>query len=166
MQDWITRYQAWYWSEGVGYGEVVFRLIFAVLCGAIIGSERQRYRKGAGLRTHTLISLGACLFTVIGMKIMEDSGGGDPLRLVQGLLLGVGFLSGGVIVNEGSSVRGMTTAAGLWVMTGVGLAAGMGYYFHAIFATILAFAIMTWVRVGDRSRRRLKRKAGRGGDDA
>lgn len=122
------------------------RLLLAALCGAIIGWEREIQHKGAGLRTHILISIGACLFTVTALRMRDDFGGGDVLRLVQGMILGVGFLTGGVILTQGGSVHGLTTAAGLWVLSGVGMAAGLGYIITAATATILVFAVTSWMK--------------------
>lgn len=120
--------------------EPVLKILLACICGALIGWERGRLNKAAGLRTHTLISLGSCLFTLIGIELAQQFSG-DPLRILQGIILGIGFLSGGVIVNQGASVRGLTTAAGLWVLTAIGMASGLGYYFYAIFGTIVTFFI-------------------------
>ena len=122
------------------------RLLVAALCGAIVGWEREVHKKGAGLRTHILICLGACLFGLVGLRIHQEFPGGDMLRLIQGMIFGVGFLSGGIIFTQGGSVRGLTTAAGLWVLSGAGLAAGLGYYIIAAFATILAFVVTAWMK--------------------
>lgn len=121
------------------------RLLLAGLCGAIVGYEREKHEKGAGLRTHMLICVGASLFTLVALRVAEQSGG-DMLRLIQGMLLGIGFIAGGLIFTQGGSVRGLTTAAGLWVITGVGVAAGLGYYFLAVFGTILAAIILAWLK--------------------
>jgi len=124
----------------------VVRLLMAGLCGAVIGFEREIHEKDAGLRTHILMSLGSCLFALIGLKMSEQFVRGDPLRLLQGLLLGVGFLAGGVIFTHRGSVHGLTTAAGLWVMAGVGMAAGLGYFFLAAVATVFTVAIVAWLK--------------------
>ena len=137
------------------YAVAAARMLLAALCGGLIGWEREVHEKGAGLRTHILICLGACLFSLVGIRIYEEYGAGDPLRLVQGLLLGVGFLAGGVIFMQRGSVRGLTTAAGLWVLTAVGLSAGFGYYFLAAVGTLLAIAVIAWL--GQIERQRLRR---------
>lgn len=134
------------------YGVAATRLLLALLCGAVIGWEREMHAKGAGLRTHILISVGACLFCLVGLRMHEQFHVGDPLRIVQGALLGVGFIAGGVIFTQRGSVRGLTTAAGLWVLTAVGLAAGLGYYFLAALSTLLAIAVITWMRRVERRR--------------
>jgi putative Mg2+ transporter-C (MgtC) family protein len=103
---------------------LLVRLLLAACCGAAVGWERELHEKRAGLRTHTLICLGACLFSLVALRIQEEFAGTDVMRVVQGLLLGIGFVAGGVIFTHGHSVYGLTTAAGLWVLTGVGLAIG------------------------------------------
>lgn len=118
------------------------RLLLAGACGAIIGYEREINEKGAGLRTHMLITMGACLFAIATSRIHETYPHTDVLRLVQGMVLAIGFMGGGIIFTHGNSVRGLTTAAGLWVLTGVGMCAGLGYYFLAIFASALTVAIV------------------------
>ncbi len=128
----------------------VVRLLMATLCGAVIGWERELLHKGAGLRTHILISAGACTFSLVALRMHQDFPGGDPLRLIQGMLLAVGFLAGGLIFTRRDSIQGLTTAAGLWVLTGVGVAAGFGYYFLAALCTLLTIAIVTWLRYVER----------------
>jgi len=128
------------------YYIATLRLLLAGVCGAVIGVEREAHEKGAGLRTHILISIGACLFALIGLRMSEQFPGGDPMRLLQGMLLGVGFLAGGVIFMRRGSVKGLTTAAGLWVLTAVGLGCGLGYYFLAAFGTVLSITIIAWMR--------------------
>ena len=125
--------------ELLGSGAV--RLLLAGLCGAAIGWEREFHKKGAGLRTHMLICSGACLFTIIGLELVKLAPGADILRLVQGAAIGIGFIGSGVIFTQGPSVKGLTTAAGLWVGTAVGLASGMGFKELAILGTV--FAVLT-----------------------
>jgi len=122
------------------------RLVFAGLCGAVVGWEREYHEKGAGLRTHTLICVGACLFSLVALRMQEMDPASDLLRVVQGLLLGIGFIAGGVIFTHRGSVRGLTTAAGLWVLTGVGLAAGMGFYGLAALGTGLSLLIVAGLK--------------------
>jgi len=125
---------------------VAGKLLMAGACGAAAGWERELKEKGAGLRTHILICVGACLFALIAVRMHEQYPSGDILRLIQGMLLGVGFIAGGVIFTQRGSVRGLTTAAGLWVLTGVGMAVGLGYYFLAIFGTVLTTAVVAWMK--------------------
>ncbi len=122
---------------------IILRLFIAVVCGTVIGLEREMRDKAAGLRTHILVCLGACLFGMLGLALVAEYKAADILRLAQGLLVGIGFLGGGVIVREGASIRGLTTAAGIWVMGAIGLAVGVGYYQIALVGTIFGFLTIT-----------------------
>jgi len=124
----------------------VSRMVLAAACGAVIGWERETHEKAAGLRTHMLLAIGACLFALVALRMHEDVAQTDVMRLLQGMLIGTGFICGGAIFREGASVRGLTTATGLWVMGAVGLAAGVGQYFLAILTTIVTFVVMEFVR--------------------
>jgi len=120
--------------------EMVLRLLLAVALGAIIGFQRERAGKPAGLRTNTLICLGAALFTVISVYGF----GADPARVAAGIVTGVGFLGAGAIImrrGEGT-VEGLTTAATIWAVAGVGLAAGAGMYLIAAVATALILGVL------------------------
>jgi len=129
------------------HAEMLGRLLLAGACGALIGWQRERKDKAAGLRTHMLLALGSCTFTLAGLGM----GGEDILRLVQGALMGTGFICGGVIFRQGPTVRGLTTAVGLWILSAIGLACGAGEYFLAILGTIMAFAVMAgFYRVEER----------------
>lgn len=123
------------------------RILLAGACGATLGYEREINEKGAGLRTHMLISMGACLFTIATSKLHATYPDADMLRLVHGMVLAIGFMGGGLIFTHGGAVRGLTTATGLWVLTGVGMCAGLGYYFLAVFATALTVAIIAGLGV-------------------
>ena len=124
----------------------LIRLVLATVCGAAVGWEREFHHKGAGLRTHMLICTGACLFSLVALQMRHDFRDADIMRLVQGLLLAIGFIAGGVIFTRRGSVSGLTTAAGLWVITGVGLAIGLGYYFFAIMGTAFALIIIAGLK--------------------
>lgn len=117
----------------------VGKLLIALACGAVIGWEREVHEKAAGLRTHMLVSAGSCLFAIVGLEVHAAFPGSDVLRVVQGLIMGMGFLAGGVIFREGASVKGLTTAAGLWVLAAIGLAVGLGNFLLAFVATLLSF---------------------------
>jgi len=131
----------WWTQVGAGYGTDALRLALAGLCGAVVGWQRERHEKAAGLRTHMLLAIGACLFTLVAIRINAD----DITRLLQGMVTGTGFLAGGVIFREGASVRGLTTAVGLWVMGAIGTAIGMGDYFLGVLATLLTFIVLSVV---------------------
>jgi len=119
------------------------KLLFALACGAAIGWEREIHEKAAGLRTHMLVSAGACLFAILGLEFEQGGQPADFLRVAQGIMMGVGFLAGGVIFREGQLVRGLTTAAGLWVIAAIGLSVGMGDFALAFIATLLCFVTIS-----------------------
>ena len=126
-------------------GELFMRLTLAALLGGIIGYERQSRRKSAGLRTNMLVCLGACLIMLMSQDIyaaVEGKTNADPARLVAQVVSGIGFLGAGAIMKEGLTVTGLTTAACLWVVAGVGIAVGGGYYAEALFTTALVFVTL------------------------
>lgn len=119
---------------GLTLGEMILRLLLAVLLGGAIGFEREYKNRPAGLRTHVLVTLGATLIMLISMYGFQ---GGDPARLAAQVVSGIGFLGAGTIMRDGVGVRGLTTAASLWVCGGIGLALGNGYYGGAIATTVI-----------------------------
>ena len=120
---------------------IILRLLLATALGAIIGFQRERAGKPAGLRTHILICLGAALFTVA--SIYGFGAASDPARIAAGVLIGVGFLGAGIIMRTGEGiVAGLTTAATIWVVAGVGLAAGAGLYLVSAVATVLILIVL------------------------
>ena len=114
--------------------EMVGRLGLATALGGLIGLEREMHDQPAGLRTHMVVAVGACLIMLVSMH-MSDIGGGDPGRIAAQVVSGMGFLGAGAILRFGLSVRGLTTAACLWTAAAIGLAAGSGYYKGAGAAT-------------------------------
>jgi putative Mg2+ transporter-C (MgtC) family protein len=126
--------------------EALLRLALAGVLGGLIGLERELRERGAGLRTHLLVSVGAALFTIAGAY---GFGGVrvDPTRVAAQIVTGVGFLGAGAIIRQGFSVRGLTTAATLWVVAAVGLAAGAGYYSGAVITTALVLLALWPLRV-------------------
>lgn len=120
---------------------IVLRLFMAMVCGAAIGLEREIRDKAAGLRTHILVCIGACLFTMLGLQLVSEYAAADILRIAQGILIGVGFLGAGVIFKEGASIKGLTTSAGIWVMGAIGMAIGLGYFPLALIGTL--FSLVT-----------------------
>ena len=126
----------------------VIRLFVACVLGGIIGLERQQRHKSAGLRTHILVSLGSCLVMIISVKIYSAVQGltnADPARLAAQVVSGIGFLGAGTIMKEGLTIRGLTTAASLWVVAGVGLAVGGGYYIGAAATTFFSYLALTYL---------------------
>ena len=125
--------------------ELLLRLALSCVLGGIIGYERQSRRKVAGLRTNILVCLGSCLIMVLSEALylnVEGRTNADPARLAAQVVSGIGFLGAGAIMKEGLTVIGLTTAACLWVVAGVGLAVGAGYYTGALFTTALVFATL------------------------
>lgn len=139
-------------SEVAGGIRAAFRLMLAVLLGAIIGYEREIRGTAAGFRTHMLVALGAALFVLVpeqaGMQFDEIS------RVLQGLISGIGFLGAGAIIkfSEGGKVRGLTTAASVWLSASIGVAAGMGQPLIATFTTILGVLILMLTLPGGRGK--------------
>lgn len=138
--------------DGRELGDFVLKLFVSGMCGALVGWEREAREKAAGLRTHTLLAMGACLFMILSMNIAKTSDA-DPMRAVQGLLTGLGFLAGGVIFREGTSVKGLTTAVGMWILGAIGLAVGMGKYAEAILATFFVYVVMDLVARTEKRKR-------------
>ena len=125
--------------------ELLLRLVLACVFGGIIGYERQSRRKSAGLRTNVLVCLGACLIMILSQEIYQHVVGktnADPARLAAQVVSGIGFLGAGAIMKEGLTVTGLTTAACLWVVAGVGLAVGGGFYSGAFITTALVFVTL------------------------
>jgi putative Mg2+ transporter-C (MgtC) family protein len=132
--------------------EQLARLALAAGLGGAVGAERELADQPAGLRTHMLLALGACLFTVVSAYAFGD--GADPSRLAAQIVTGIGFLGGGAILRHGASVRGLTTAASIWATCALGVAVGLGRYALSIGATLLTLATLGLLRV---LRNRLKR---------
>ena len=120
--------------------DLLVRLCIAALLGGILGFERERHGRPAGLRTHLLVSLGASAFMILSPLVAGMSEGlpGDPGRIAAQIISGIGFLGAGAIVKEGVSIRGLTTAASLWIAAAIGMTAGAGYYLGPIFICVLA----------------------------
>lgn len=131
----------------IGTMEIGLRLVLAALMGGIIGFEREISNRPAGFRTHILVTLGSCLIMILSaygfQGLGPDGAGGEPARLAAQVVSGIGFLGAGTILREGTNVRGLTTAASIWISGGIGLAIGLGYYAAASFTTFLAlFSLM------------------------
>jgi putative Mg2+ transporter-C (MgtC) family protein len=115
-----------------------------VFLGLLVGAERTRVGKRAGMRTYALVALGSALFTVISGMVSasyQNIFDFDPLRVASQIVVGVGFLGAGVIYVQRSSITGLTTAAGLWVVAGVGMASGFGFKFIAFFVTFIMLVV-------------------------
>lgn len=133
-------------------------LIVTLLSGAI-GYERERLGRAAGMRTHMLVGLGACLIMMTGTYLYKLVGSAvDPTRMASQVVCGLGFLGGGAILRYGTSVRGLTTAAGLWAVGIIGIAVGAGFVMGAAVSSILVLVVLAILRgvehaIGDKSSR-------------
>jgi putative Mg2+ transporter-C (MgtC) family protein len=120
--------------------ELFFQLILAVILGGLIGLERELKKKGAGIQTYSLVSLGSCLFSLIAFSL-GNLKALDPSPILVSIAVGMGFIGAGAIFRGETQVFGLTTAAGLWTVAAIGLAIGAKFYSLAIFSTILVLII-------------------------
>jgi len=119
--------------------DLMLRLLVALVLGAVIGLERERQERAAGLRTVTMVSLGSCLFTIVGAYGFSQT---DPSRVAAQIVTGIGFLGAGTIFLRKDLVRGLTTAATIWATAAIGMAAATAQYFEAVFTTLLILAVL------------------------
>lgn len=126
--------------------QVAIRLVVAVALGGLLGYERETRGTSAGLRTHMLVALGSALFVLVPLQI--GTGIADMSRVLQGVIAGVGFLGAGAIIklNDEREIRGLTTAASIWLTAAIGIAAGMGREATAVLSTALALVILALLR--------------------
>lgn len=134
----------------LSYTEIFIGLLLSVLFGVLLGIERNIAGKMAGMRTYALVSLGSALFISTSRLVIDQYGlsaGLDPLRVASQVVVGIGFIGAGLVFFRGHKLTGLTTAAGLWVSAGVGMACGFGLYSLALFATGLTLFIFTilWI---------------------
>jgi putative Mg2+ transporter-C (MgtC) family protein len=135
--------------------EMILRLLAALFAGAFIGYERSFHGRPAGLRTHVLVCLASSLLmlvSVYGDHWVRTTGESrlDPTRMAQGIMTGIGFLGAGVIVKEGINVRGLTTAASIWITAAIGVLAGVGLYLPMVVSVILTLTVLSvfrWIEV-------------------
>lgn len=134
--------------------DVLVKLVLAAVAGGLVGFEREKHGRPAGLRTNLLVSVGACAMMIVseafylkyGMLDVESAVRFDPSRVAAQIVVGIGFLGAGVILKEGASVRGLTTAASLWVVAGLGMAFGMGYFSLGAITTILVLVSLIFLK--------------------
>ena len=132
--------------------EMVLRLLAALLAGALIGYERSYHGRPAGFRTHALVCVASSLLmlvTVYEAHWMPETDSIvqiDPTRMAQGIMTGIGFLGAGVIIKEGLSVRGLTTAASIWITAAIGILAGIGFYFPLVISVALTIGVLAFFR--------------------
>jgi putative Mg2+ transporter-C (MgtC) family protein len=127
-------------------GESVLRLVLAMVLGGVIGWQRESADKPAGFRTHILVCVGAALYTLVSAVGFFGTGA-DPARVASNVVVGIGFLGAGTIWRTGVTVQGLTTAATLWTVAAIGVAAGVGYYVGAIFTTVIVVAVLTFFKI-------------------
>lgn len=149
---------------------VILRLGLAFALGATLGVERELRGQAAGLRTHLIVSLGACLFTLAslyaGLEVESHTGGtqdpirADVTRIASQVVVGIGFLGGGAIVRHGTSIHGLTTAANLWLTASVGLATGLGFYSAALTTATFALVVLVLLRPVERFLLRTRKRLG------
>lgn len=148
-----TLYPEGFWQHELVY---ICRLMLALLLGAMIGIERQwkKYKSvaSAGFRTYTLVTVGACVFTLVSVSmplVAETMGGGivnnaDPSRIAAQVVSGIGFIGAGAIMQSKQRIHGLATAASLWVAAAIGLAVGAGLYLTAVFGTVFTLITLRW----------------------
>ncbi len=129
-------------------GEILLKLFLAIILGGIIGIERETSHKPAGFRTHILICVTSAMMMIVAERL---SGTADAVRMAAGIITGVGFLGAGAILQSRGSVHGLTTAATIWAVAGLGLAVGAGYYVVAVCFTVMVVLTLVVFRKIDRA---------------
>lgn len=124
----------------------VGQILLSIGLGLVVGWQRHHIGKAAGVRTFALVSFGSTLFTLISF----NSGALDPSRIAAQVLTGIGFIGAGTIIHKQDGVEGLTTAAGLWAAAAIGMAVGVGWYWQAVIATIIMFAVFSFKKRDDR----------------
>ena len=138
--------------------EIILKLIIAVICGTLIGAERLLVHKEAGMKTHALVAMGAALFMLISESMVAkyiSLPGLNPTMLPAQIIVGIGFLGAGLIMLQGSRLSGLTTAGGLWVTAGIGMAAGFGLFSLAFIATVLVIIIFVAMNILEKPIRKI-----------
>lgn len=129
----------------MSHGELIARLALSAVLGGVIGFEREYFGKAAGFRTHALVAAASSLMMVVAIHMFEIYGKEvemDPSRIAAQVVSGIGFIGAGAIIRSGVSVKGITTAASLWAVSGIGLACGVGFYEGALYATLIVVIIL------------------------
>jgi putative Mg2+ transporter-C (MgtC) family protein len=141
--------------------DLALRLTVGLVLGAIIGFERELHSQPAGFRTHSVVALGAAIFTVVSAYAFSGPGS-DPTRIAAQIVSGIGFIGAGTIIQSRGQVRGLTTAASLWSVAGIGMAAGAGLYGVAAIGTVLMLIILS---LFDLAENYARKRMGLGPDD-
>lgn len=127
----------------IGVGELIVRLGLSCVLGGAVGLERESIHRPAGLRTHVLVCLGSTLFTIVSAYAFINYKLNDPARIAAQIVSGIGFLGAGTIIRHRATIRGLTTAASLWAVAGIGLAIGCGFYIASVVSTALVLLSLT-----------------------
>lgn len=138
--------------------DIILRLLVAAGLGLFIGLERAIVHKEAGMKTHALVAIGAAVFIIISeMLALKHGGFGgfDPTRVASQIIVGIGFLGAGSIIFQNNKLMGLTTAGGLWVTAGIGMAAGFGFFGLAFIVTAIIFIVLTAVNIVEKPIRRM-----------
>ena len=142
--------------------DIILKLVIAVGLGMLIGGERLLAKEAAGMKTHALVSLGAAVFIIISEMVATkyaSVGGFDPSRIASQVIVGIGFLGAGSIILQGSRLIGLTTAGGLWVTAGIGMATGFGFYNIAFITTILVLFVLVIVNIFEKPIKKMSEEA-------
>lgn len=131
--------------QNLTYAETIIRLLISGVVGAAIGYERESSRRPAGFRTNMLVAVGACLMMILSIQIGLQYEGSDPSRVAAQVVSGIGFLGAGTIITKGGDVKGLTTAATLWVNAGIGMTIGAGLYFAGITTAIIVLLALVFL---------------------
>jgi len=133
--------------------QLFLQVLLAAFLGSLIGLEREYKRKEAGLKTFSLVSLGACFFTIVGIYLSSPQGylssfvSVDPTRIIQAIAIGIGFIGSGLIIFQKFQVEGLTTAATLWAASAIGIGVGVELYFLSVLGTLLILGILSFFRL-------------------
>jgi len=133
-------------GQVIGLLDLIVRLVLATLFGAVVGYQRELADRPAGLRTHVLVCLGSALIMIVSIYPFSALAQADPSRIAAGAITGIGFLGAGTIIRQGNIVRGLTTAASLWTVSGIGLAIGSGFYIPALLGTAIVFLVLAGLK--------------------
>ena len=140
---------------GIEWYDAALRVLVGLLMGMLVGVERERAGRPAGMRTQALVALGAAMYTIISVGFHGQ--GVDPSRIAAQIVTGIGFLGAGTILRHGNMLQGLTTAASVWVSAAIGMACGLGWYPMAAIGTVLSFGTMSLLRPLESSIRRVER---------
>ncbi len=132
---------------------IIFRIVLAAVLGGIVGVERERQGRDAGLRTHMLVCVGSALFMVVSALMAleyKDLGVVDPSRIAAGVVTGIGFLGAGTLLRYDSYIKGLTTAASIWVVSAIGLAVGAGFYMPGLITALVVIGVLMLSPIADK----------------